>query len=98
DHNNQTGAFMRFILGLIVIAIVAVIAFHVIWYGVVDSCRMLVKEMAHESYGRLAELGCNDPDDVPSSMESSMRLVTSQMGGRECVDALRDRWTSGEKS
>ncbi|MFA7638525.1 MAG: hypothetical protein WCY02_04360 [Parvibaculum sp.] len=88
---------MRLILGLIVIAIVAVIAFPVIWYGEVDPCRMLAKEMAHEAYGPLAELVGNDPDDVPSSMESSMRLVTSQMGGRECVDALRDRWTSGEK-
>ncbi|MBX3446502.1 MAG: hypothetical protein KF765_07095 [Parvibaculaceae bacterium] len=83
---------MRLILGLIVLALIAVIAFPVVYYREVDPCRMLAKDMAHEAYGPLAELVGKDPDDVPSSMESSMRLVTSQMTGRECADALWDRW------
>lgn len=84
---------MRLILGLIVLALIAAIAAPAVYYGEVDPCRMLAKDMAHEAYGPLAELVGNDPNDVPSSMESSMRLVTSQMSGRECADALWERWT-----
>ena len=87
---------MRLILGLIVLALIAVIALPVVYYREVDPCRMLAKDMAREAYGPLAELVGNDPNDVPASMESSMRLVTSQMSGRECVDALWDRWTKGK--
>ncbi|MBA4209623.1 MAG: hypothetical protein C0454_08845 [Parvibaculum sp.] len=87
---------MRLILGLILLALAAAAAFPVLYYGEVDPCRMLAKDMAHEAYGPLAELVGKDPDDVPSSMESSMRLVTSQMTARECTEALWDRW-SGRK-
>lgn len=88
---------MRLILGLIVLALIAVIALPVAYYGEVDPCRMLAKDMAHEAYGPLAELVGNDPDDVPASMESSMRLVTSQMTGRECADSLWERWTKSRE-
>ena len=88
---------MRLILGLIVLALIAAIAAPAVYYGEVDPCRMLAKDMAHEAYGPLAELVGNDPNDVPSSMESSMRLVTSQMSGRECADALWERWTKGKE-
>lgn len=89
---------MRLILGAIFLVVIAVIALPVIYYGEADPCRMLAKDMAHEAYGPIAELVGNDPDDVPSSMESSMRLVTSQMSGRECTDALWERWTKPGES
>ena len=88
---------MRAILGLIFLVLIVGVALPVIYYGEVDPCRMLAKDMAHEAYGPLAELVGNDPDDVPPSMESSMRLVTSQMSARECTEALWDRWTSGDE-
>ena len=89
---------MRLILGAIFLVVIAVIALPVIYYGEADPCRMLAKDMAHEAYGPIAELVGNDPDDVPSSMESSMRLVTSQMYCRECTDALWERWTKPGES
>ncbi len=89
---------MRAILGLILLVLIVAVGLPVVYYGEVDPCRMLAKDMAHEAYGPLAELVGNDPDDVPASMESSMRLVTSQMTARECTEALWDRWTSPEES
>jgi hypothetical protein len=83
---------MRIILGLILLAVIA-IAIPVIYYGETDPCRMLAVDMAHDAYGPLAELVGNDPDEVPPAMVSSMRLVTSQMTARECVDKLWDNWT-----
>ena len=85
---------MRLILGLILLVAIAA-AIPVVYYGEVDPCRMLAKDMAHEAYGPLADLVGNDPDEVPEAMESSMRLVTSQMSARECSDKLWERWTSG---
>ena len=85
---------MRLILGLILLVAIAA-AIPVVYYGEVDPCRMLAKDMAHEAYGPLADLVGNDPDEVPDAMESSMRLVTSQMTARECSDKLWERWTSG---
>jgi len=85
---------MRLILGLILLVAIAA-AIPVVYYGEVDPCRMLAKDMAHEAYGPLADLVGNDPDEVPEAMESSMRLVTSQMSARECSDNLWERWTSG---
>jgi len=85
---------MRIILGLILLVVIAA-AIPVVYYGEVDPCRMLAKDMAHEAYGPLADLVGNDPDEVPEAMESSMRLVTSQMSARECSDKLWERWTSG---
>lgn len=85
---------MRIILGLILLVAIAA-AIPVVYYGEVDPCRMLAKDMAHEAYGPLADLVGNDPDEVPEAMESSMRLVTSQMSARECSDKLWERWTSG---
>lgn len=87
---------MRLILGLILLVAIAA-AIPVVYYGEVDPCRMLAKDMAHEAYGPLADLVGNDPDEVPDAMESSMRLVTSQMTARECSDKLWERWTSGEE-
>ena len=85
---------MRLILGLILLVAIAA-AIPVVYYGEVDPCRMLAKDMAHEAYGPLADLVGNDPDEVPEAMVSSMRLVTSQMTARECSDKLWERWTSG---
>lgn len=85
---------MRIILGLILLVAIAA-AIPVVYYGEVDPCRMLAKDMAHEAYGPLADLVGNDPDEVPEAMVSSMRLVTSQMTARECSDKLWERWTSG---
>jgi hypothetical protein len=85
---------MRIILGLILLVAIAA-AIPVVYYGEVDPCRMLAKDMAHEAYGPLADLVGNDPDEVPEAMVSSMRLVTSQMSARECSDKLWERWTSG---
>lgn len=87
---------MRIILGLILLVAIAV-AIPVVYYGEVDPCRMLAKDMAHEAYGPLADLVGNDPDKVPEAMENSMRLVTSQMTARECTDKLWERWTSSEE-
>lgn len=87
---------MRLIFGLIVLALIAAVAVPAVYYGEVDPCRMLAKDMAREAYGPLAELVGNDPNDVPASMESSMRLVTSQMSGRECADTLWERWSKGK--
>jgi len=85
---------MRIILGLILLVAIAA-AIPVVYYGEVDPCRMLAKDMAHEAYGPLADLVGNDPDEVPEAMVSPMRLVTSQMTARECSDKLWERWTSG---
>lgn len=87
---------MRVIIGLILLVIV-VLAIPVVWYGEVDPCRMLAKDMAHEAYGPLAELVGNDPDEVPPAMVSSMRMVTSQMTARQCVDKLWENWTRPEE-
>ncbi len=87
---------MRVILGLVLLAVI-VLAIPVVYYGEVDPCRMLARDMAHEAYGPLAELVGNDPDEVPPAMESSMRLVTSQMTARECSEKLWENWTSGEE-
>lgn len=84
---------MRFVFGLILLALVAVVAVPAIYYGTLDPCRMLAKDMAHEAYGPLAELVGNDPDEVPESMERSMRMVTSQMTARSCAEKLWQRWT-----
>ena len=73
---------MRVILGLVLLAVI-VLSIPVVYYGEVDPCRMLARDMAHEAYGPLAELVGNDPDEVPPAMENSMRLVTSQMTARE---------------
>jgi hypothetical protein len=85
---------MRVIIGLILLVLI-VLAIPVVYYGEVDPCRMLAKDMAHEAYGPLAELVGNDPDDVPPAMVSSMRMVTSQMTARECSEKLWESWTSG---
>lgn len=85
---------MRVIIGLILLVLI-VLAIPVVYYGEVDPCRMLAKDMAHEAYGPLAELVGNDPDDVPPAMVSSMRMVTSQMTARECSERLWESWTSG---
>ena len=87
---------MRVISGLILLLALAA-AIPAVYYGEVDPCRMLAKDMAHEAYGPLAGLVGNDPDEVPDAMVSSMRLVTSQMSARECSGKLWERWTSGEK-
>ncbi|MDZ4380420.1 MAG: hypothetical protein U0942_03680 [Parvibaculum sp.] len=85
---------MRLILGLILLVAIAA-AVPAVYYGEVDPCRMLARDMAHEAYGPLAGLVGNDPDEVPDAMVSSMRLVTSQMSARECSGKLWERWTSG---
>lgn len=85
---------MRALLGLILLALVAIVVIPVVYYGTADPCRMLAADMAHEAYGPLAEMVGKDPDDVPESMEASMRLVTSQMSGRSCAEKLWERWTN----
>jgi len=90
---------MRAIIGLIVILIVAAILAPVVYYGTADPCRMLAQEMAAETYKPMAKTFGGNPDEVPDSVERSMRLVTSQMSGRECTKKLWDRWFgSGENS
>ncbi|ABS62488.1 hypothetical protein Plav_0865 [Parvibaculum lavamentivorans DS-1] len=84
---------MRLILGLILLAVLALAVAPVVYYGTADPCRMLAADMAHEAYGPLAELVGNDPDKVPESMERSMRMVTSQMSSRDCAEKLWQRWT-----
>ena len=83
---------MRIAIGLIVILIVAAVAAPVLYYGTTDPCRMLAQKMAADAYKPMASTLGGDPDDVPESVERPMRLITSQMSGRECSEELWDRW------
>ena len=83
---------MRAVLGLIVILVVAAVLAPLLYYGTADPCRMLAREMAADAYKPMAKTLGGDPDDVPESVERPMRLITSQMSGRECSEELWDRW------
>ena len=87
---------MRAVIGLIAVLVVAALLAPVVYYGTADPCRMLAQEMAADTYGQVAKTLGGDPDDVPDSVVRSMRLVTSQMTGRECTGKLWDRWFGSE--
>ncbi|MGB5092714.1 MAG: hypothetical protein WBN97_05325 [Parvibaculum sp.] len=83
---------MRMILGLIVLALIAVVIAPVVYYRTTDACRMLSQEMALEAYQPMAELLGTDPKDVPDAVERSMRLITSQYDTGTCLGKLKDIW------
>ena len=83
---------MRAVIGLVIVLIVAAVLAPVVYYGTTDPCRMLAQEMAADAYKPMAKTLGGDPNDVPDSVERPMRLITSQMSGRECSEKLWDRW------
>ena len=87
---------MRAVIGLIAILIVAALLAPILYYGTADPCRMLAQEMAADTYGPMAKTLGGDPEDVPEGVVRSMRLVTSQMSGRECSEKLWGRWFGSE--
>lgn len=89
---------MRIAIGFIFILVVAAISAPVIYYGTTDPCRMLAQEMAADAYKPMASALGGDPNNVPESVERPMRLITSQMSGRECSEELWGRWFSSDEN
>ena len=73
---------MRTIISALALIAIAVGGVFYGTYSTLDPCRALAQEMADDTLGSIAE--------------RPMRLVTSQMTSRECVDGLWERWTDFE--
>lgn len=83
------GFLLRVIVFLIVLAAIAWggLSFY---YGSPDPCRMLATERAGEAN---EQLGLEENETV----ESVIRLGTSQMSTQECAQELFELWTGGKE-
>ena len=83
---------MRYVFGLIPLALAVLIGVTVWHYGTVDPCRMLAKDLADEGYGQIATAMGMEPGETPESANAMARMVTSQYTQKQCVMELKDRW------
>ncbi|KAB7741640.1 hypothetical protein F2P47_04350 [Parvibaculum sedimenti] len=88
---------MRIILGLIIVLLIAAIGTPLVRYGTLDPCRILAKDLARESYSKVAKAMGVEPGETPEAAESLARAMTSQYSEGECVSRLKDRWFGVEK-
>jgi hypothetical protein len=88
---------MRVVLGLVATLIALIVIVPAIRYGTLDPCRMLAKDMADESYARLAGVIGATPGKTPEAAETMGRMATSQYSQGECIMRLKDRWLGLEK-
>ena len=73
---------MRFILGLIILFAVLIVATPIIKYGTTDPCRMLAKDIARESYAKVANaVGA-------STACTSANAVVSTKAARRMIEAV----------
>lgn len=83
---------MRVVVGLIVVALVALVVVPVAYYGVADPCRMLAKSIADEQYQKLSKAFGTEPGETPEAIQTLGRMGVSQYSEGECVMKLKDRW------
>ena len=83
---------MRVVIGLIIVALIALVAAPIAYYGAADPCRMLAKSIADEEYAKLSKAFGTEPGKTPEAIQTLARMGVSQYSEGECVMRLKDRW------